>query len=73
MQLYCPPYQAEYVLVIDPVRNVTDNNTLGPEGGGFGYTQTWKWSGIAFCGLTNKVSFSHGTVVYVRTVYHIDT
>ena len=70
MQLYCPPSESAFLLVIDPVHNVTDGTTLGRGGAGFGYTaQTWKWGGFTFCGLTNKVSFVVYYVYYYSDKY----
>ena len=50
-QLYCAPGDADAVLVIDPVLNTTDITTMN----GLGGSASYKWSGITFCPMTNKV------------------
>ena len=41
-RLYCAPYHAKEVLVIDPATGTTSTIPCGVEGG-------WKWPGIAEC------------------------
>lgn len=50
---YCAPFNADAVLVIDPVRNTTDSAALPVAGMG-----REKWSGLAFSTLTQKIYFA---------------
>ena len=54
-KLYAPPYNANFLLIIDPLTNATDTTTLHNVGIAGRGNAVVNWAGIVYCPLTQKL------------------